>query len=68
VNTCVKHGDLIPCPEVITAPGTKNPLKFPKPSFIDIRRSEIRDAGFGAFATGFIRPGVILGEWLSEIL
>ena len=68
MNTCVKHGDLIPCPEVITAPGTKNPLKFPKPSFIDIRRSEIRDAGFGAFATGFIRPGVILGEWLSEIL
>eukprot|EP00116_Pleurobrachia_bachei_P010044 sb/3470306/ len=61
-SICEMHGDLEPCPEIITASGTKDPKKFPVPSFIKIDTSKIPNAGFGIFATEFIRPGVIIGE------
>eukprot|EP00116_Pleurobrachia_bachei_P011235 sb/3471497/ len=67
-GNCELHGDLEPCPEIITAPGTKDPKKFPVPSFVKIDTSKIPNAGFGVFATEFIRPGVIIGEYKGKKL
>ena len=61
-GVCELHGPLLPCLEEITAPGTKNSTKFPVPSFIEIKESNIPRAGDGAFATQFIEPGRILGK------
>ena len=62
-SVCELHGDLEPCPEVVTAVGTKDPEKFPVPSFIKIAKSKIPGAGFGIFAATFIKPGIIIGKY-----
>ena len=60
--TCELHGSLLPCTEHVTSRGTKNPDKFPTPSFVEIRVSGIPGAGMGVFATKFIKPGQIIGK------
>ena len=65
-SVCELHGDLEPCPEVVTAVGTKDPEKFPVPSFIKISKSKIPGAGFGIFAATFIKPGIIIGKYIVQ--
>ena len=65
VTTCELHGPLLPCTEHIANRGTKNPDKFPTPSFVEIRDSGIPGAGKGIFATKFIKPGQIIGKFNS---
>ena len=62
-TACELHGTLLPCTEHVTSRGTKNPDKFPTPSFVEIRVSGIPGAGMGVFATKFIKPGQIIGKW-----
>ena len=61
VGECDVHGGLVPCSENITARGRKDPTKFPVPSFVRLDKSTIPQGGFGAFATEFIPPGLIIG-------
>ena len=60
------HGDLTPCNEHVTGRGRKDPYKYPRPSFIEIRPSTIPQAGAGTFAVKFIPPGQIIGEFLKS--
>ncbi len=65
-GTCELHGPLLPCTEIVTERGRKDPAKFPVPSFVEIRESDIPGAGNGVFATKFIEPGQIVGESYSD--
>ena len=61
-GVCEVHGPLLPCTEIVTERGRKDPAKFPVPSFVEIRESNIPGAGQGVFAIKFIEPGQIIGE------
>ena len=65
---CEKHGPLLPCIEHVTQRGRKDPAKFPVPSFVQIKESNIPGAGQGVFATKFIEPGQIIGEYKGKML
>ena len=66
-EVCAEHGDLVPCTEHATGPVRKDPTKCPVPSFIEIKESNIRDAGHGVFATKFIKPGHIIGRFINRV-
>ena len=59
---------LLPCIEHVTQRGRKDPAKFPVPSFVQIKESNIPGAGQGVFATKFIEPGQIIGEYRGKML
>ncbi|XP_063688670.1 histone-lysine N-methyltransferase PRDM9-like [Bolinopsis microptera] len=65
---CELHGPLLPCLEDISQPGTKKTANFPVPSCIEIKESTIPRAGDGAFASQFIEPGSILGNYKGKVI